>query len=226
MTIKVLIADDHQVVREGLRSMISQREGMEVVAEAKNGVEAVKLCRKLTPDLVIMDISMPDLNGMEATRAIKEEQPGVKILALSMHSQKQFVESILEAGASGYLLKSCVSDEINAAVQKVMSGEVYICEKITGVIIDSYLNRIRTKEGGKEAGKEGREGSAEVLSSRERQVLQLLAEGRQTKEIASELFISPRTVEMYRGKIMQKLNLSSVAELTKFAIREGLTTLD
>ncbi len=215
MAVRILIVDDHEIVREGLRSILSEKPGFELVGEAENGLQAIRMCRETRPDLVVMDISMPEMNGVEATREIKRENPDVKVLALSMHAQKAFVHNILQAGASGYLLKDCLAAEIAAAVSRIMAGKIYICSELAGVVMDAYLDQIQSVEspGGN-------------LSPRERQVIQLLAEGKRTKEIASALFLSPRTVDMYRAKVMKKLRMDNLADLTKFAIREGLTSLD
>ncbi len=215
MTIKLLIADDHLVVREGMRAMLKSVPDMDVVGEAEDGRQAVDLCRVLKPDLVIMDISMPVLGGVEATREIKAENPRVRVLALSMHTQKHFIQNVLEAGASGYLLKTCISEEIRDAIRKIIAGETYICSKISNVVVDAYVEQFQSRESGYAR-----------LSPRERQVVQLLAEGKRTKDIAQDLHISPRTVEVYRAQIMKKLNFESMADLVKFAIREGMTSLD
>ena len=216
MCIKILIADDHAIVRGGLKALISQQPNMEIIGEAEDGNKAVRLCRKLNPDIVIMDISMPEKNGIEATREIIEENNKIKILALSMHTQKEYIQNILEAGAAGYLLKNCVNEEITDAINTVLNNQVYICSKLSNVVMNALVNSIQTKQSA----------TSVKLSPRERQVIQLLAEGKRTKEIASTLFISPRTVEVYRAQIMKKLEIDSVAELTKYAIREGITSLD
>lgn len=213
--IKILIADDHAVVREGLRSVIESIDGVEVIAEASDGEEAVKICRWQKPDLVIMDISMPKMNGIESTRAIKKEFEEIKILALSMHNKGHFVQNIFEAGASGYLLKDCVVDEIQEAISKIIAGEIFICSRITDVVKNDYVNKLKVNTSG-----------SEELSPREREVVKLLANGLKTKDIASKLFISPRTVEMHRSQVMRKLNIKSVAGVVKYAIREGITDLD
>jgi two-component system response regulator NreC len=213
---KILIADDHGVVREGLKVLIESQSGMKVVAEAQDGLEVVKLAKELSPDVIIMDISMPNLNGVEATRFILEENPDIRIIALSVHFDKHFVTEMLKAGASGYILKSCLFDEVLRAIQMVKAGDYYLSPKITGIVVDDYKYYMAT------ANK-----SAEVrLTHRERQMVQLLAEGKSTKQIALSLHVSPKTVDSNRREIMNKLSIFSVAELTKYAIREGLTSAE
>jgi len=216
MRIKILLADDHKIVRDGLRAMISGHPDMEVVAEAENGRAAVSLVKQLAPDIVIMDISMPDLNGIEAARHIVADAPRVKIIALSMHSDSHYVKELFKAGASGYLLKDCAFEELANAIHTVAADQIYLSPRISHVVINDYLNRVSTEENS----------VFSVLTAREREVLQLLAEGKTTKEIAYTLDLSTKTVEAHRQKIMEKSNLHSVAELTKYAIREGLTSLE
>jgi DNA-binding NarL/FixJ family response regulator len=189
---------------------------MEVVGEAENGRNAIKLAEKLMPDLIIMDVSMPDMNGIEATRRIIAAIHDVKVIALSMHSDRRFVLGMLEAGASGYLLKDCAFGELASAINQVTKGNTYLSPKIADVVVKGYLNKNTdsTTKGGA------------VLSSREREVLQLIAEGLTAKEIAARLFLSIKTIETHRRNIMQKLNMRSTADLTKYAIREGLASLD
>jgi DNA-binding NarL/FixJ family response regulator len=213
--IKVILADDHHIVREGLRGLLEKQKDFEIIAEARNGREAVRLCQQLQPDIVVMDITMPDLNGIDATRHILDEVPNVKVIALSMHSDKQFVDGMLRAGVKGYLLKDCASEELILCIQTVRSGRVYLSPAITHIVVREFVNP--TLEDVLDAGA--------PLSPRERQVLQMIAEGRSTKEIADLLFISVKTVESHRKKIMEKTNLHTVADLTKFAIRRGLTSV-
>jgi len=212
MKIKVIIVDDHQMVREGLRSLLVGEKDMEVIAEAGDGWEGVRLAEKLAPDVVIMDIAMPELNGIEATRQILARTTGVRVMVLSMHSDKRFVERTLKAGASGYLLKDCAFEELVRAIRTVMAGQIYLSPGIASLVVREYL------ENGLD--------SPPVLSAREREVLQLITEGKSTREISLLLHISIKTVETHRQQIMKKLHLRTVAELTKYAIREGLTTLD
>ena len=215
MSIKILIADDHQIVRQGLRLLIEEEPGMEVVGEAENGRDAVQLAQEKRPHVVIMDISMPDLNGMEATRQMLAALPEVRVIALSMHSDRHFVRGMLEAGASAFLLKDCAFEELDDAIRAVTVNKTYLSPGITGVVIDGYLGLHPSDEFP----------ASSLLTAREREVLQLLAEGCSTKEIASRLCVSIKTVETHRRRIMEKLRIYSVAELTKYAIREGLTSL-
>lgn len=215
MSLPVLLADDHEIVRVGLRVLIERLGGMAVVAEADSGRAAVQLAKKLKPAVVLMDISMPDLNGVDATRQMVAAAPGVKVIALSMHADTRYVAGMLQAGARGYLLKESVADEIGRAVQAVLAGEVYLARKIAGVVVQDYVQRLASEEG-----------ASSPLTGREREVLQLVAEGRSTKGIAAHLHVSIKTIETHRGQIMDKLDLHSVAELTKYAIRQGLTSLD
>lgn len=213
---KILIADDHGVVREGLKVLIENEADMEVVGEAEDGLIVTQLAKELSPDVIIMDISMPNLNGVEATRLILTENPNIRVIALSVHLDKHFVTEMLKAGASGYVLKSCLFKEVLRAIQTVGAGGHYLSPKITDVVLNDYKYYMAT------ANK-----SAEVrLSARERQVIQLLAEGMSTKQIALRLHVSPKTVDSNRRQIMDKLDIHSIAELTKFAIREGLTSTD
>ena len=216
MGTKILLADDHQIIRDGLRTLLEKQANMAVSGEAENGRDAVRLARELEPDVIIMDIAMPDLNGIEATRQVKAEAPEVKIIALSMHSDKRFVTGILQAGASGYLLKDCAFEELAGAIRTVIAGKIYLSPGITGVVVDDYLQQLLKTE----AAPTG------ALTPREREVLQLLAEGKSTKQIAASLHRSVKTIESHRKQIMDKLSLRTVAELTKYAIREGLTSLD
>ena len=216
MKLRILLADDHKIVREGLRTLIEKQPGTEVVGEADSGRMALKLTRELKPDVVIMDITMPDLNGIEATRQIHSEIPGVKVIALSMHSDKRLVAGILMAGASGYLLKEdCDSGELARAIQAVATNQTYLSPKIGEVVIKDYVRHLSMTASS----------PFSILTPREREVLQLLAEGKNTKEIASSLHVSVKTVETHRNKIMEKLDIRSIAELTKYAIRERLTPL-
>ena len=217
MTIRVLIADDHKIMLAGLRSLLEKQAGLEVVGEAENGRKAVQMTEEKKPDVVVMDVSMPDLNGIEATTQIIESHPEIRIIALSMHSDKRFVMGMLRAGASGYLLKDCASQELATAIAQVATGRKYLSPEITGVVIDDFLQGGLT---------DGEKAVTSVLSAREREVLQLIAEGWSTKQIASHLYVSIKTIETHRRQIMKKLDLHSIADLTKYAIREGLTSLE
>jgi two-component system, NarL family, response regulator NreC len=214
MSIRVILADDHAIVRDGLSRSLQQEADMEVVAQAANGHDAVKLAHAQKPDIVVMDVSMPDLNGIEATRLIVAQCPEVKVLVLSMHARKSFIAEMFKAGAKGYLLKDCEFEELARAIRTMAEGKAYISPAITDVVIDSYTHPSNDMAFT----------VFSVLTPREREVLQLLAEGNSTKQIGQRLFISPKTVEVHRLKIMDKLNLNNVAQLTKYAIQEGLTS--
>jgi two-component system, NarL family, response regulator NreC len=217
MNVRVLLVEDHTVVREGLRAILDTQLDIEVVAEAADGREAVEQARAHTPDVVIMDVALPRLNGIDATRQIVNELPKSKVVALSMHTDTQYVSEMLLAGARGYLLKDCASDELATAVRTVAAGKPHLSAAVADAVVEDYVNRL---QGGQTAARKG------VLSGREREVLQLLAEGMSTKEIASELTVSVKTIETHRAQIAKKLGIRSVAGLTKFAIRTGLTSLD
>jgi DNA-binding NarL/FixJ family response regulator len=212
--IRILLADDHKIVRAGLRGLIEKHPRFEIVAEAEHGRTAVELSRKLSPDIVIMDISMPGLNGVDATRQILSQPSKTRVIILSVHSHQTFIERVFQAGASGYLLKDCSLEDVVAAIKAVHSGETYLHPKIATVVRDDYLQWLLQKD----------PSLSSRLSPREREVLQLVAEGKNTKEIAFSFDLSEKTIEAHRKHIMDKLNIHSVAELTKFAIREGLTT--
>lgn len=214
--IKIILADDHQIVRHGLRSLLSAEPDMEVVGEADNGRAVVKLVQEKSPQVVIMDISMPDLNGIEATRQIMSEVPGIKVIALSMHSDSLFVLNMFKAGASGYLLKDCALEELVKAVRTVLNRKIYLSPGISDIVIKDFV-----------IGWSPSESSAySILTTREREVLQLMAEGKNTNQIAESLCVSVKTVEAHRKQLMNKLDIHSVAELTKYAIRQGLTSLE
>lgn len=216
MRIRIIIADDHKMVREGLRSLLEKQPDMEVIGEAENGRTMLKLVQDMSPNMIIMDVAMPDLNGIEATQKVMAKMPSVKVLALSMYSDKRFVAGMLRAGALGYLLKDCAFDELVRAVHTVIAGQIYLSPAIAEIVVKNYIHRLEKTNSS----------AFSVLTTREREVLQLLAEGNSAKEIAYHLNLSVKTVETYRHQIIDKLRVHSIAELTKYAIRQGLTPLD
>ncbi len=214
--IKVLIADDHQIVRDGLRSLLEKESDIQVIGEAKEGRTTLRMVRDLAPQVVIMDVAMPDLNGIEATIQIKKEFPEVKVIGLSMHDDRRFVLKMIKAGASGYLIKDCAFKELAGAIRVVaVHNKIYLSPGITDIMVQNYIS-------GSPAGESI---IFSVLSPREREVLQLIAEGKTSNQIAEQLHVSVKTVETHRATILNKLNIRSVAELTKFAIREGITSV-
>lgn len=214
--VRILLADDHQLFREGLRHIFEDELGMIVVGQAESGRATLELARALAPDIIIMDISMPELNGIEATRQIVNELKGIKVVALSMHSDKRYVSEMLAAGASGYLLKHSAVDELERAIRTILDNKIYVSPDIAGVVVQDYLEHLNSVKTAQPT----------ILTAKEREVLQLIAEGKSTKEIAGVLHVSVPTIDTHRQHIMEKLNLRSVAELTKYAIREGLTSLE
>jgi two-component system NarL family response regulator len=216
VTIRVLLVDDHELMRQGLRSILDREEHVEVVGEAASGRAAVELARTLAPDVVVMDVAMKDLNGIEATRQIRAECPGVKVLALSSHSDSRYVSAILDAGACGYVLKANAYDDLRRALEAARQGKSYLCPDVTQAVVGASLR--------------GTGSAADTLrtslSPREREVLQLLAEGLTSPQIGKRLYVATTTVDTHRRNVMRKLGIHSVADLTKYAIREGLTPLD
>jgi DNA-binding NarL/FixJ family response regulator len=213
MPTKVLLADDHRMVRDGLRALLEQQDDMEVVGEAENGRDAVRQARDLKPDIIVMDISMPDLNGVDATRQIRRRCSGTRVMALSVHSDRRFVTEMLKAGANGYLLKDSAFEDLVRGIRTVMKGHTYLCPRVADAVVESHVRAPATEA----------EPSGSVLTPREREVLQLLTEGHGTKQIARHLHVSTKTIDTHRQHIMDKLDIHNVAELTKYAIREGLT---
>lgn len=211
----VMIVDDHAIVRQGLRALIEKEPDMEVTVEAATGAEAIRLAREAGPDIIVMDISMPDINGIDATRSITKASPGMRVLALSMEADRRFVVEVLKAGANGYVLKDAAFAELATAIRAVAAGETYLPSRVTTLLIKEYLQRIP----------EDIPATYETLSLREREILQLIADGGNAKEIAFAFGVSVKTVENQRHSIMKKLDLFSIAELTKYAVRQGLTSL-
>jgi two-component system response regulator NreC len=206
--IRILLADDHAVVRQGFKMILAEQPDMEIVGEAGNGREALALAESLKPDIVVMDVAMPELNGIEATRRIGESVPHTRVVALSMHKDSVYVREILRAGARGYLLKDSVAGDLVSAVRSVARGEGYISPQVSNAVLDDYRRHVTNP--------------IDTLTSREREVLQMLAEGKTNKEIAVILNLSVYTVDAHRGRIMEKLNLHSINEMVRFAVRNGL----
>jgi two-component system response regulator NreC len=217
MSVKILLADDHEIVREGLRSLLEKQEGMEVIGEAEDGRKTIELVRELVPDIVIMDLSMPNLNGIDATRQLVKEFPGIKIVVLSMYGDKYLVEEMFLAGATAYLLKDRAFKELVEAIDNALDKRIYLGAEITGVVVKDLMDHLSLASD---------RSSESTLTLREREILQFIAEGKNTKEIAFVLNISVKTVETHRQHIMKKLDIDNVAGLTKYAIRHGLTSSD
>lgn len=216
MGVKVLLVDDHAIVRQGLKSLIAKESDLEVIAEAEDGLTAIEIYEQTNPDIVIMDISMPNLNGIEATRRIRSIDSKAKVITLSVHNTRRFVTEAIKAGSSGYISKECLFKELIEAISSVRENRNYISPSIASVLINDYI----------EQSSQDVESGISKLNSRERQVLQMLAEGKNTKEIAKILELSGKTIDAIRRHIMDKLDLHSLAELTKYAVNEGLTTLE
>jgi DNA-binding NarL/FixJ family response regulator len=213
MKIRILLADDHTILRAGLKMMLNAQSDMEVVGEAQDGQQAVQEAQRLQPDVVLMDITMPDMNGIEATRHIKRILPDIRILVLTMHEHDEYVFQALRAGASGYMLKEAADTELITAIHVIKSGQFYLSPTAQSVVVGDYLQRVRTGE---------ERDSYSSLTEREREILKLVAEGHTNNQIAERLVISPKTVDTHRTHIMDKLNLHSRAELVKYAMRRGL----
>lgn len=216
-TMRVLIADDHAIVREGLRSLLEVQSDIEIVGEAEDGQEALSMARELKPDIILMDITMPGMNGLEATRQIKRENPDVKILVLTMHEGDEYFFKLLDAGAAGYLVKGCSSSELISALRAVQQGDVFLYPTMTKKLLSHYLQRGRGT-GDREA--------VDGLTNREQEILKYIADGHTNQEIADALVLSVATVQTHRANIMAKLGLHNSAELVKYAIRQGFISLD
>jgi DNA-binding NarL/FixJ family response regulator len=213
---KILLADDHNVLRKGLRRILEEQPDLEVVGEASDGREAVALCNQLHPDIVVMDIAMPLMNGLEATRQILQRSSEVNVLILSMYSDENYVVQVLRAGARGYLLKDTAEEDLITAVRAVAKGQPFFSPKIAKLLMGDNIQRLRT---------EGMSDSYDLLTPREREVLQLIAEGKSNKEAAAALFVSPTTIETHRARIMDKLDLHSTADIVLYAVRKGIVQM-
>jgi DNA-binding NarL/FixJ family response regulator len=211
--VRVLLADDHALVRAGIRALLEGLEGVTVVAEAANGIEVLELARKHRPDVVLLDISMPGLGGLEASAQLKQELPEVRVVMLSMHANEEYVLQALRAGAAGYMLKDSATAQLELALQAVMQGETYLSPPISKQMVEGYLQRVGAEQP-----------AADNLTPRQRQVLQLIAGGHSTKEIAYRLELSVKTVETHRAQLMERLEIRDIAGLVKYAIRSGLVT--
>ena len=214
--IRVVLADDHRIVRDGLQALLARERDIEVVGMACDGLEAVRLARELQPDILVTDVAMPGLNGLEAMRRIHSEHPAVRLLCLSMHDDSRMVLAVLNAGASGYVLKDCSSDELALALRKVMAGKVYVSPDLMNVVVDGLRQRQEQPS----------EATPVALTARERELVQLLSEGYSSNDVAERLHVSIKTVATHREHVMRKLRVGSVAELTRYALREGLSSMD
>lgn len=214
MGTRILLVDDHEIMREGMCALLRKNEGFDVVGQAADGRKALEMVTELQPDIVIMDIGMPNLNGIDATRQILSQNPKMKVMALSTHSEGTIVAKMIKAGATGYMLKESAFEELIEGLDVMRQGRTFLCTKISKVVFSDYVNIITNPKWI----------DGDGLSSREREVLQLVAEGHTTKEIAQMLHLSPKTIDSHREHIMEKLSIRNVAGLTKYAIREGITT--
>ncbi len=215
MRARVLLADDHQIVREGLRAILETSADIEVVAEAEDGRQTVARARQHCPDVVVMDISMPGLNGIDATEQIMGLGLGVRVVALSHHASAHSIRRMLKAGAMGYVPKACAASELQTAIEQVCAGNIYVSPSVAASLVPDYVTLVKAKPGA----------THDPLSAREREVLQLVAEGQTTAAIAATLTVSAKTIEAHRKRIMDKLHIRSIAGLTKYAVRTGLTSL-
>jgi DNA-binding NarL/FixJ family response regulator len=218
MRTRIVLADDHRILREGLAALLAQQPDLEVVGQAQDGAELARLVRQLKPDVAVTDFSMPGLNGLEAIRRIRTDEPQVKMLCLSVHVENRLVLSVLNAGAAGYVVKDCSFDELARAVRQVAAGQIYLSPQLVGIVVQEWRNR--------QAGGAAAQDASAVLTPREREMVQLFSEGHSTNDIAERLYVSAKTVATHRQHILQKLRIASMAELTRYALREGLSSLD
>ena len=216
MSIRIVLCDDHQIIREGLKSLLDKQPDMKVVGEGMTGHDAIRMAKAHSPDVIVLDVAMPDLNGIAAAQRLRDERPKCKVLALSMHSDRRFVTGMFEAGASGYLLKDCAFAELANAIRTVVGGGLYTSPRIGADVITELMRK---------SGRNRRSNKID-LTDREREILQLIAEGKSTKDMADSLGVSVKTIETHRQHIMQKIGVHNVALLTKYAIREGFTSLE
>lgn len=217
MNISVYLADDHAIVRDGLRLLLEAENDIDVIGSAADGRSAVREIRKMNPDLVILDIAMPLLNGIEATLQILESCPSTKVIILSMHATREHIHRAMHAGSRGYLLKESAGSEVVKAIRSVYAGNRYLSQRVSETILDDYLNQ---------GSNDSKDNPIKLLSAREREILQLVVEGQSNSQIAENLCLSPKTVETYRSRVMQKLQIKNLPALVKFAIRAGITSLD
>lgn len=215
MSIKVILADDHQLFREGLANLLADSTEIEVIALAVNGKDAVDKAKQLHPDVLLMDINMPEMDGVEATSQLLKEMPGIKIIGLSIHANKQYIKGMLEVGSSGYLFKNCSFDELIKAIQTVHQGKKYLSEKITEIIIQEYLNN-----------EEIVSTASSNLTLRESEILKLIAEGVPVSDISNRLFVSIKTINTHKQHILEKLNLKTTTDIIKYALKKGIISLD
>jgi len=228
-TIKLMLVDDHDVIRTGLRSFLETQPGLKVIAEAKNGIEALEQAKKVQPDIVLMDITMPEMDGMEATRQLKSLYPECQVLVLTVHADKQYFMQMLVAGASGYITKQAAADELVSAIQAVAAGHVYLQPALARWLLEDYqqlAKRVLPLSQNEASEKDKDAVDLDILSQRERQVLELVGEGLNNHDIGKKLGLSPKTIARHRERIMKKLNMHSRTELVKFAIRTGLISLE